>query len=131
MAVKRYFPVRTMPEPCPACSCKTGKETMVTGVFNCTSCGGVVGKCYRGEALAMVEFDKEMVADRPCPMCEGKKVIGGGSLPEVCCSACRGTGRKKVDFATDVRYFDFTFIDTQDRIHGWFDRNTLRVVQIG
>lgn len=97
MAVKRSYPVVKMPQPCPGCSAKMGKETQVTGVYHCTGCKGTVGTCYRGEAMALVEFDKPMENGR-----DG-----------------------------EMRYFDFTFIDTRVRIHGWFDRQTQRVVQIG
>ena len=123
---KRYFPTRTMPSPCPGCSCTTGKETMVTGVFNCASCGGVVGSCYRGEAMAMVEIDKDLVNDRECPDCVG------GFIPHttLICSKCGGTRLKRIP-NEDIRYFDFTFLDEGIRIHGFFDRVSLRVVQWG
>lgn len=36
--------------PCPACSSTKGKETSVTDVYECGSCGAVHGTCYKGEA---------------------------------------------------------------------------------
>lgn len=63
MAVKRYFPIRNHANPCPGCSAKAGKETMVTGVLQCSGCKGLVGECYRGEALALVNLDSPMQAN--------------------------------------------------------------------
>lgn len=64
MAPKRYFPVRRMEGHalCPGCGDgNEGKETMVTGVLQCTGCGGYIGKCYRGEAMALIDIDKPPV----------------------------------------------------------------------
>lgn len=95
---KRSFPLATMPEPCPGCSTTIGRETTVTGVYQCTGCFGLVGTCYRGEAEALVGLHEPMLAN---------------AAPE------------------NLRYFDFTFMGGEGRTHGFYDRNTRRVVQYG
>lgn len=98
MAVKRYFPlVRTV--PCPNCGAASGKETMVTGVYHCSQCKGYFGKCYRGEALTLVDLDAPIV---------------------------KGSDLRR---DADLRFYHFTWVDTGAVETGWFDRVTQRRVE--
>jgi hypothetical protein len=67
----------------------------------CRKCGGLHGSCLRGDATALVGL--------------GLPMQSNASSPEA------------------LRFFDLTVIGSQgvSRIHGWFDVQTVRVVQYG
>lgn len=41
---------------CPGCSGRTKITTELTQVYECASCGGIIGECYRGDAYKFVNI---------------------------------------------------------------------------
>ena len=100
----------TMP-PCSSCSNNTGHAVEVNGrehasLVTCDGCGALLGRCYRGDSPVLMVF-----ADG----------ADDGVQPNV-----EATDREAV-------YFDLDLLgsDGVNRVHGWYDPASMKVVQFG
>lgn len=86
---------------CPACNSKRRTATKHPQIFTCDECDAIYGDCD----LANSGVVKPQMTAK-----------GGKGIPD-----------------EQLRYFDFTTADSQGvhRCHGWYDRNTGFITQIG
>ena len=94
-------------DACGGCGATKGTKAEGTPieVYTCTGCGGLVGRCYKGESFGMV-------------------------LPYFVTDARASELKAAEDHG---RYFDLTVLGGNgvERRHGWFDQATKGIIQVG
>ncbi len=102
--------------PCSACNNNTARSLVVNGHAHpdlrvCDRCGAVLGRCWRGDSPVLLVF---------CPT-EAAKAVSHSAR------------RRLESQLPDPRFFDLDLVGSAgvERVHGWFNPATMKVVQFG